>query len=135
MPVCRIMPNKEKFGGLCFRCTCRDSHRSLVCVDALAVNMLFDSELKVPDEERIGQIKAREKSKLPNPFNVDSVRERKMKEKAKRRELEKPVWDPCIERVDAVVEDSVASMLATTTRRKLQVSDSESNLVLSQSPH
>jgi chorismate mutase len=97
--------------------------------------MLFDSELKVPDEERIGQIKAREKSKLPNPFNVDSVRERKMKEKAKRRELEKPVWDPCIERVDAVVEDSVASMLATTTRRKLQVSDSESNLVLSQSPH
>ena len=135
MPVCRIMPNKEKFGGLCFRCTCRDSHRSLVCVDAIAVNMLFDSELKVPDEERIGQIKAREKHKPSNPFNADSERERRLREKAKKKEFEKPVWDPCIERVDALVEDSVASMLATTTRRKLQVSDSESNLVLSQSPH
>jgi chorismate mutase len=88
------------------------------------VNVLFDSELKVPDDERIGQIKAREKPKLSNPFNADSERERRQSEKAKRKELEKPVWDPCIERVDAVVEDSVASMLATTTRRKLHVSQS-----------
>ena len=123
MPVCRIMPNKEKFGGLCFRCTCRDSHRSLVCVDALAVNMLFDSELKVPDEERIGQIKARDKPKLSNPFNADSEKEKKMREKAKKKELEEPVWKPSIERVDAEVQDSVAGMAAAkTTRRKLHVS-------------
>ena len=122
MPIYRVMPNREKFGGLSFRCTCRDSHRSLVCVDAIAVNVLFDSELKVPDEERIGQIKAREKPKLSNPFNADSERERRLREKAKRKEHEKPVWDPCIERVDAEVEDSVASMVAKTTRRKLHVS-------------
>jgi len=122
MPVCRIMPNSCKLGGLSFRCTCRDSHRSLVCDDAVAVNMLFDSELKVPDEERIGQIKAREKPKHANPFNADSERERRLREKAKKKEFEKPVWDPCIERVDALVEDSVASMLETTTRRKLHVS-------------
>jgi hypothetical protein len=86
------------------------------------VNVLFDSELKVPDDERIGQIKAREKPKLSNPFNADSERERRLSEKAKRKELEKPVWDPCIERVDADVQDSVASMVAKTTRRKLHVS-------------
>ena len=76
--------------------------------------MLFDSELKVPDEERIGQIKAREKPKLANPFNADS-------EKEKKKALEEPVWKPSIERVDAEVQDSVAGM-AAKTRRKLQVS-------------
>jgi len=122
MPVCRIMPNSCKLGGLSFRCTCRDSHRSLVCEDAIAVNMLFDSELKVPDEERIGQIKPRERPKLPNPFNADSEKERTMREKEKKVEQEKPVWRPSIERVDADVPDSVAGMAAKTPRRKLQVS-------------
>ena len=124
MPVCRIMPNIVKLGGLSFRCTCRDSHRSLVCDDAIAVNMLFDSELKVPDEERIGQIKAREKPKLSNQFNADSEKERKRREKEKKVELEKPVWKPCIERVEAELQDSVASMVAKTTRRKSHVSQS-----------
>ena len=122
MHVCRVMPNQLKLGGLCFRCTCRDSHRSLVCADAVAVNMLFDPELKVPDEERTGQIKARERPKLTNPFNADSEKERKMREKEKKVELEKPVWRPSIERVDADVQDSVAGMVAKTSRRKLQVS-------------
>ena len=122
MHACRIMPNSVKLGGLSFRCTCRDSHRSLVCADAIAVNMLFDSELKVPDEERIGQIKAREKPKQANPFNADSEKERKMREKAKKKDLEEPVWEPSIERVDAEVPDSVAGMTAKTPRRKLQVS-------------
>ena len=122
MPVCRIMPNSVKLGGLSFRCTCRDSHRSLVCEDAIAVNMLFDSELKVPDEERIGQITARERPKLTNPFNAVSEKERKMREKEKRLELEKPLWRPSIERVDGDVPESVAGMAAKTTRRKLQVS-------------
>ncbi len=121
MLVCRIMPNSCKLGGLSFRCTCRDSHRSLVCAEAVAVNMLFDSELKVPNEERIGQIKAREKPKLSNPFNADREKERKRREKEKKVELEKPVWKPSIERVDADVQDSVASMVAKTTRRKLHV--------------
>ena len=117
------MPNSVKLGGLSFRCTCRDSHRSLVCEDAIAVNMLFDSELKVPDEEGIGQIKAREKPKHANPFNADSERERKMREKAKKKELEEPVWEPSIERVDVEVQNSVAGMAAAkTSRRKLQVS-------------
>ncbi len=84
--------------------------------------MLFDSELKVPGEERIGQIKAREKPKLANPFNADSERERKMREKAKKKELEEPVWEPSIERVDVEVPDSVAGMTAKMPRRKLQVS-------------
>ncbi len=84
--------------------------------------MLFDSELKVPDEERIGQIKSREKPKLSNPFNADSEKERKMREKAKKKDLEEPVWEPSIERVDTEVQDSVAGMVAKTTRRKLQVS-------------
>ena len=88
MRACRMMPNSVKLGGLSFRCTCRDSHRSLVCVDAIAVNMLFDSELKVPDEERIGQIKAREKHKPSNPFNADSEKERKKREKEKKEERE-----------------------------------------------
>ncbi len=122
MHVCRIMPNQLKLGGLCFRCTCRESHRSLVCADAVAVNMLFDSELKVPDEERIGQIKARERPELANPFNADSEKERKMREKAKKKDLEEPVWKPSIERVDAEVQDSVAGMAAKTSRRKLLVS-------------
>ncbi len=122
MHACRIMPNSVKLGGLSFRCTCRDSHRSLVCADAIAVNMLFDSELKVPDDERIGQIKAREKPKHSNPFNADSEKERKMREKAKKKDLEEPVWEPSIERVDAEVPDSVAGMTAKTPRRKLQVS-------------
>ena len=122
MPVCRIMPNSVKLGGLSFRCTCRDSHRSLVCDDAIAVNMLFDSELKVPDEERSGQIKARERPKHANPFNADSERERKMREKAKKKELDGPVWEPSIERVDVEVPDSVAGMTAKMPRRKLQVS-------------
>ncbi len=121
MHVCRIMPNSVKLGGMSFRCTCRDSHRSLVCEDAIAVNMLFDSELKVPDEERTGQIKARARLKLTNPFNADSEKERKMREKEKKVELEKPVWRPSIERVDADVQDSVAGMVAKTSRRKLQV--------------
>ena len=121
MRVCRIMPNSVKLGGLSFRCTCRDSHRSLVCEDAVAVNMLFDSELKVPDEERTGQIKAREKLKLANPFNADSEKERRKREKEKKKALEEPVWKPSIKRVDAEVQDSVAGM-AAKTRRKLQVS-------------
>ena len=103
-------------------CTCRDSHSSLVCEDAIAVKMLFDSELKVPDEERIGQIKARERPKLTNPFNADSEKERKMREKAKKKDLEEPVWEPSIERVDTEVQDSVAGMVAKMPRRKLQVS-------------
>ena len=45
-----------------------------------------------------------------------------MREKEKKVELEKPVWRPSIERVDADVQDSVASMVAKTTRRKLHVS-------------
>ncbi len=121
MPVCRIMPNSVKLGGLSFWCTCCDSHRSLVCDDAFAVNMLFDPELKVPDDERTGQIKARERPKLPNPFNADDEKERKMREKEKKLELEKPVWRPSIERVDGDVPDSVAGMVAKT-RRKLLVS-------------
>ena len=84
--------------------------------------MLFDSELKVPHDERIGQIKARERAKLTNPFNADSEKERKKREKEKKVELEKPVWKPYIERVDADVQDSVASMVAKTTRRKSHVS-------------
>ncbi len=126
MHVCRIMPNSVKLGGLSFWCTCRDSHRSLVCEDAIAVNMLFDSELKVPDEKRTGQIKARERPKLTNPFNAvhyaDSEKERKMREKEKKVELEKPVWRPSIERVDSDVQDSVAGMVAKTSQCKLQVS-------------
>jgi hypothetical protein len=94
----------------------------MVCEDAVAVNMLFDSELKVPDEERSGQIKARERPKVTNPFNADSEKEKKKREKEKKVEQDKPVWRPCIERVDAVVPDSVASMVAKTPRRKLQVS-------------
>jgi hypothetical protein len=121
MHVCRIMPLSVKLGGLSFQCTCRDSHRTLVCEDAVAVNMLFDSELKVPDDERTCQIKAREKAKLTNPFNADSEKERKKREKEKKVGLEKPVWKPSIERVDADVQDSVASMVAKTSRRKLQV--------------
>ena len=65
-----------------------------------------------------GERKIREKAKKKEL----SERERKIREKAKKKELEKPVWNPCIERVDADVQDSVASMLAKTTRRKLQVS-------------
>ena len=87
--------------------------------------MLFDSELKVPDEERSGQIKAREKPKQANPFNADSEKERKMREKAKKKELDEPVWEPSIERVDVEVQNSVAGMAAAaakTSRRKLQVS-------------
>ncbi len=84
--------------------------------------MLFDPELKVPDEERTGQIKARDRPKLTNPFNADSEKERKMREKEKKVELEKPVWRPSIERVDADVPDSVAGMAVKTPRRKLQVS-------------
>ncbi len=122
MHVCRIMPLYVKLGGLSFLCTCRDSHRTLVGEDAIAVNMLFDSELKVPDDERTGQIKARERPKLTNPFNADSEKERKMREKEKKVELEKPVWRPSIERVDEDVQDSVAGMVAKTSRRKLQVS-------------
>ena len=122
MHVCRIMPNNVKLGGLSFRCTCRDSHRSLVCDDAIAVNMLFDPELKVPDEERTGQIKARERPKLLNPFNADGEKERKMREKEKKLELEKPLWRPSIERVDGDEPESVAGMAAKTSRRKLQVS-------------
>ena len=122
MHVYRIMPLKVKLGALSFRCSCRDSHRTLVCDDTIAVNMLFDSELKVPDVERTGQIKAREKAKLTNPFNADSEKERKKREKEKKDELEKPVWNPSIERADADVPDSVANMVAKTSRRKLQVS-------------
>ena len=122
MHACRIMPNSVKLGGLSFRCTCRDSHRSLVCDDDIAVNMLFDPELKVPDEERTGQIKARERPKLPNPFNADGEKERKMREEEKKLELEKPLWRPSIERVDGDVPESVAGMAAKTPRRKLQVS-------------
>ena len=83
--------------------------------------MLFDSELKVPDEERSGQIKAREKPKHANPFNAESEKERRKREKEKKKALEEPVWKPSIERVDAEVQDSVAGM-AAKTRRKLQVS-------------
>ncbi len=76
----------------------------------------------MPDEERIGQIKAREKPKHANPFNADSEKERKMREKAKKKDVEEPVWQPSIERVNAEVQDSVASMAAKTSRRKLLVS-------------
>ena len=122
MHVYRIMQHKVKLGALSFRCSCRDSHRTLVCDDTIAVNMLFDPELKVPDEERAGQIKAREKAKLANPFTAGSEKERKRREKEKKVEPEKPVWKPSIERVDADVQDSVASMVAKTTRRKSHVS-------------
>ena len=47
------------------------------------MNMLFDSLLKVPDDERAGQIKAREKAKLTNPFNADSEKEREKREREK----------------------------------------------------
>ncbi len=46
----------------------------------------------MPDEERTGQIKARERPKLPNPFNADGEKERKMRDKEKKLELEKPLW-------------------------------------------
>jgi hypothetical protein len=116
------MPLSVKLGSLSFLCTCRDSHSTLVCEDAIAVKMLFDSELKVPDNELTGQINVRERPKLTNPFNADSEKERKMRKKEKKVELEKPVWRPSIERVDADVQDSVAGMVAKTSRRKLQVS-------------
>ena len=87
MHVYRVMPHKVKLGPLSFRCSCRDSHRTLVCDDTIAVNMLFDPELKVPDEERAGQIKAREKAKLANPFTAGSEKERKRREKEKKDEL------------------------------------------------
>ena len=122
MHVYRVMPHKVKLGALSFRCSCRDSHRTLVCDDTIAVNMLFDPELKVPDEERAGQIKAREKAKLANPFTAGTEKERKRREKAKKDELEKPVWNPSIERADGEVPDSVAQIVAKPTRRKLQVS-------------
>ena len=122
MRVCRIMPLSVKLGGVSFRCSCRDSHRNMVCDEAIAVNMLFDSALKVPDDERTGQIKARDKSKLTNPFNAASEKERRKREKEKKVEVEKTVWEPSIERVDAEVPDSVASMVAKTPQRKLQVS-------------
>ncbi len=76
----------------------------------------------MPDEERIGQIKAREKPKRANPFNADSDKARQMREKAKKKDLEQPVWRPSIERVDADVQDSVAGMVAKMTQRKSHVS-------------
>ena len=80
----------------------------------------------MPDGERAGQIKARVQDKPPNPFNADSEKERKRREKEKKDALEKPVWNPSIERADAEVldtttADSVAKMVAKTSRRKLQV--------------
>ena len=116
------MPHKVKFGQMLFRCSCRDSHRSLVCPESVAVSMLFDPTLKVPDDERSGRVKARVQEKLTNPFNAE--RERKRREKEEKEETEKPVWDPVIERADKVVENSFADIQAKAkpARRKLLVS-------------
>ena len=118
----RVMPHRVKCGQMLFRCSCRDSHRSLVCTESTAVSMLFDATLKVPDDERAGRVKARVQDKLTNPFNAD--KERKKREKAEKVETDKAIWDPVIERADEVVEDSFAGMAAKEKppRRKLLVS-------------
>lgn len=124
------MPLSCKFGGLIFRCSCRDSHRSLVCDDCVAVSMLFDPALKVPDDERAGQVKGRVQEKLTNPFNADKAKKKRETEEKKKRETEekeeaaKPLWAPVIERGDAELEDSVAGLAAKakTPRRRLEVS-------------
>ena len=104
-----------------FRCSCLDSHRCMACVDSLAVSMLFDPELTVPDEERAGQVKAREKAKALNPFNIE--KERKKRESKEKGERAKPAWNPAIERGEAQVEGSFAEMAAAKKpRRKLDVS-------------
>jgi hypothetical protein len=93
----------------------------MACVDSLAVSMLFDPELTVPDEERAGQVKAREKAKALNPFNIE--KERKKRESKEKGERAKPAWNPAIERGEAQVEGSFAEMAAAKKpRRKLDVS-------------
>ena len=118
----RVMPHRVRCGQMLFRCSCRDSHRSLVCTESTAFSMLFDATLKVPDDEKAGRVKARVQDKLTNPFNAD--KERKKREKEEKVETEKAMWDPVIERGDEVVEDSFASMAVKekTPRRKLLVS-------------
>ena len=60
----------------------------MVCEESFVVSMLFDSGLCVPDEERGGQLKAREKAKTLNPFNM--YKERKKRESVEKVERAKP---------------------------------------------
>jgi hypothetical protein len=82
--------------------------------------MLFDSQLKVPEEESTIHLKDRERAKLDNPFNAGKLKELEPQRTSKKEH----VWAPTYEVCDGIEEGSAASMVqpAAAAKRRLEVS-------------
>ena len=103
--VSRIMPLPIKCGELLFKSTTADCFKSFVSADTVVVSMIFNPELKVPDNLSDRQLKERSRSKSANPFTVKAkiARDKKATEKTE------PRWAPVIETFDKIDSVSVAA--------------------------
>ena len=75
---------------MAFLCVFADAYQSYTCVEAIALSMLFNPDLKVPDNLRAKQLKDRERAKLANPFTT-----KRAKDKTAKKDAEEAVcWKP-----------------------------------------
>ena len=104
----RVEPLSVKCGEIIAKCTCRDSYRSLCCVESIVFSMLFNTELVVPSTERDTPLKQKPKEKV-NPFNAAAVRKKKAVREAK---VIEPKWAPTIPTCSAVLPSNAANVCA-----------------------
>ena len=103
--VRRIMPLPIKCGELLFNSTTSDCFKSYVSANTVVLSMIFNPQLKVPDNLSDRQLKERSRSKSANPFTVKAkiARDKKATEKTE------PKWAPVIETFDKIDSVSVAA--------------------------
>jgi hypothetical protein len=86
----RVTPLATKVGEMAFLCVCADAYQSYTCVEAIALSILFNPDLKVPDNLRAKQLKDRERAKLANQFTT-----KRAKDKTTEKDAEEAVcWKP-----------------------------------------
>ena len=109
------MPLGVRHGQLLFKSTTRESFSSFVDVDSVVISMLFDPSLTVPQSLSAKQLKQRERAAVANPFTAADLRT-KAKSKAGK-ELQH--WLPIRNDIQAVIEDSAASLASQQKKRKV----------------
>ena len=111
---CRIIPLPVKCGELLFKSTTSECFKSFVSADTVVMSMLFNKELKVPDNLSERQLKQRSRSTAANPFTVKAkiAKEKKANEKTEAR------WAPLIETFEKVDSASVAATTGKYAKKK-----------------
>ncbi len=72
----QVTPLATKLCEMVFLCVCAGTYQLYTCVEAIVLSMLFNPDLKVPDNLQQKQLKDRESAELANPFTTRLVKEK-----------------------------------------------------------